>query len=182
MIFLSNFVPKTCQDAFLQQVSCCISITFSTLSSNSRYSFADQHRFGHFHADSSLPRPVSSTRSSFRGHGKEAFRSILLLPPLALQCFFHLSIKISILLESKSFFKAQVYSFLKPMSMNQSQTVRRTDPKPFCPSTIWVLKKAAAITKCSKIPRLDRLLQCLMLFKLQQLMHTLGKSLTKNFF
>ena len=67
------------------------------------------------------------------------------------------------------------------MSMNQSQTVRRTDPKPFCPSTIWVLKKAAAITKCSKIPRLDRLLQCLMLFKLQQLMHTLGKSLTKIF-
>merc|ERR1711953_1619660 len=39
----------------------------------SLYSFADQHRFGHFHADSSLPRPVSSTRSSFRGHGKEAF-------------------------------------------------------------------------------------------------------------
>ena len=88
----------------LGRLFCCISITFSTLSSNSRYSFADQHRFGHFHADSSLPRPVSSTRSSFRGHGKEAFRSILLLPPLALQCFFHLSIKISILLESKQIF------------------------------------------------------------------------------
>jgi len=34
---------------------------------------SSQHRFGHFHAEKSLPRPMSSTRSSFRGHGKEAF-------------------------------------------------------------------------------------------------------------
>ena len=108
--------------------------------------------------------------------------------------FFHLSTKISILLVSRkklfslfSSFSLQflskfkyVSSFLKPMSMNQSSPVRRTDPKPFCQSTTWVLKKAA-ITKCLKIPRLDRLLQCLMLFKLQQLMHTLGKSIwSKN--
>ena len=106
----------------------CISITISTLSSISR---SDQHRFGHFHADSSLPRPVSSTRSSFRGHGKEAFRQTI--PPLALQCSF--------------LFNFLYYSFsnlcntlfcnfqqvaLKPMSMNQSSTVRRIDPKQFC--------------------------------------------------
>ena len=34
------------------------------------------HRFGHFYADKSLPRPTSSTRLSFRGHGKEAFRDV----------------------------------------------------------------------------------------------------------